>query len=125
MKQILGNTAVYVILYLLFMIPTYYLPYVGSNSSALNTMGVASGAGMNPAFWAHLGTLTVLVFLSWCRGSVIDKGWLVILPILATVFDLTPGLSSIPFVPTIMHLLAIILGVTGISQPASAKNEAQ
>jgi hypothetical protein len=39
--------------------------------------------------------------------------WLVIFPILAAVFDLFPGLSAIPLIPTVMHLLAIILGVVG------------
>jgi hypothetical protein len=113
MKTTLGNTAVFVILYILFMLPTYYLPYVGSNSFLLNAAGVKAGAGMNPAFWPHLGSLIVLVVLAWFRGALVGKTWLVIFPILAAVFDLVPGLSSVPLVPTVMHLLAIILGVVG------------
>jgi hypothetical protein len=113
MKTVLGNTGVFVILYILFMLPTYYLPYVGSNSFLLNAAGVAAGVGINPAFWPHLGSLIVLIVLAWFRGALVGKTWLVIFPILALVFDLVAGLSSIPLVPTVMHLLAIILGVVG------------
>ena len=114
----LGNAVVFVILYVLFMLPTYYLPYLGSNSSIVNTMtnidtGSRIGAGMNPAFWPHLGCLVVLIAITWLRGSFVKKQWLVVFPVMATVFDLAPVLSSIPMVPTIMHLLAIILGAMG------------
>ena len=40
-------------------------------------------------------------------------------PILALGFDLAPGVSSVPLVPTVMHLLAIILGVAGVKQAAA------
>jgi hypothetical protein len=118
--KILGNAVVFVILYILFMLPTYYLPYVGSNSSLVNAVGVAGDAGMLPAFWLHLGSLMVLVTVTWFRGALIDKKWLIIFPILAAVFDLAPGLSSIPLVPTIMHLLAIILGAIGAKAVVTA-----
>lgn len=118
MNKILGNTAVFVILYIVLMIPTYLLPYLGSNSSVINTTGLAAGAGMNPAFWFHIAALLVLVVLAWFRGSNVGKAWLVVFPVMALVFDLIPVLSSIPMVPTIMHLLAIILGVVGASKAA-------
>lgn len=112
-----GNPALFAILYILLMIPTYWLPYMGSNSAALNATGSAAGVGMNPAFWPHLGALALLVGVAWMRGKPIGKTWLVIFPILALVFDLTPGLNFIPLVPTVMHLMAIILGVSGGSAP--------
>jgi hypothetical protein len=112
LQKILGNTVVFAILYIVLMIPTYLLPYMGSNSSILN----ATSAGMNPFFWLHLSILIILAVVTWFRGSNIDKKWLLIFPILALVFDLVPGLSSIPLVPTVMHLLAIILGVVGTKQ---------
>ncbi len=116
MKNLLSKPAIFVILYIVFMIPTYLLPYMGSNSSLLNASGVANGVGMNPLFWLHLLALVVLIALTWFRGGIIGKAWLVIFPFLALVFDLTPGLSSIPLVPTVMHLLAIILGVIGVKE---------
>ena len=119
MKKILGNPAFFVGLYIIFMVPTYLLPYMGSNSSVLNASGISAGAGMNPLFWLHLLALAVLVALAWFRGANVAKAWLVVFPILALVFDLVPGLSSIPLVPTVMHLFAIILGV--ISTNAAIK----
>jgi hypothetical protein len=66
----------------------------------------------------HLFALFALIGLAWFRGENIDKKWLVIFPCLALIFDLTPILSNIPLVPTVMNLLATILGVaaTGISK---------
>jgi hypothetical protein len=110
-SRILGNAPTFVILYLLIMLPTYFLPYLGSNSTVLNTAGAAAGAGLNPLFWLHLLCLAALVAIGLSRGIVIERAWVVIFPILALVFDLTPGLSFIPLVPTVMHLLMIILGL--------------
>lgn len=112
-KKLLGNAPVFVVAYIIFMLPTYFLPYAGSNSSVVGTIGVAAGAGLSPAFWMHLASLVVLVFLCWIRGEYVTKKWLIIFPILAIVFDFVPGLSLIPFIPTLMHLLAMILGVVG------------
>lgn len=113
MKKIVINPAIFTVLYIVFMVPTYMLPYMGSNSSVLNASGVSAGIGMNPMFWLHLLALAILIALTWFRGGNVAKVWLVIFPILALIFDLVPGLSSIPLVPTVMHLLAIILGVIG------------
>lgn len=118
MKKIVGNPVFFAVLYIIFMIPTYMLPYMGSNSSLINASGVSSGIGINPLFWLHLLALAVLIALAWFRGANVAKVWLVIFPILALVFDLVPGLSSIPLVPTVMHLFAIILGVIGTNAVA-------
>ena len=118
----LGNAVVFVIVYILFMVPTYFLPWLGSNSALLNTAGVASGVGIHPLFWLHLGALAVLVVVTWFRASLVNKQWIVVFPILATVFDLVPGLNMIPLVPTVMHLLAIILGVAGASAVSGTRH---
>jgi len=67
-----------------------------------------------------MGAMLVLCFLCWVRGAYVGKGWLIIFPILAIVFDFVPGLSAIPMIPTVMHLLAIILGVVGAKAIAPA-----
>lgn len=121
--KFLGNAVVFVVVYILFMLPTYFLPYLGSNSAVVGTLGAVSEAGVNPAFWLHLGSLGVLIVMTWFRGVLIDKKWLIIFPILATVFDLVPGLNIIPLVPTVMHLLAIILGVAGVKASAPASQQ--
>lgn len=104
----------FVIAYVLFMLPTYFLPYAGSNSAIMHGMGTAVGTtNLNGYFWLHLTALFVLCFLCWVHGAYVGKGWLIIFPILAIVFDFVPGLGSIPMIPTVMHLLAIVLGVVG------------
>lgn len=113
-KKALGNAPVFVIAYIVFMLPTYFLPYAGSNSSILHGLDAAQGtSNLNFPFWLHMGAMLVLCFLCWVRGAYVGKAWLIIFPILAVVFDFVPGLSAIPLVPTVMHLLAIILGVVG------------
>ena len=120
-KKAIGNAPVFVIAYIIFMLPTYYLPYVGSNSAVIGALGAAAGAGVNPAFWIHIGAMLVLCFLCWVRGAYVGKSWLIVFPILAIVFDFVPGLSAIPLIPTVMHLLAIILGVAGATAIVAAK----
>lgn len=120
-KKALGNAPVFVVAYILFMLPTYYLPYVGSNSSVLHGIDAAAGGkALNFAFWLHMGSMLMLCFLCWVRGAYVSRGWLIVFPILAIVFDFVPGLSSIPMIPTFMHLLAIILGVVGAKATTSA-----
>ena len=116
--KLIANAPTYVVLYLLFMVPTYLLPYIGSNSVALNASGQAAGIGFSPAFWLHLTMLLILCVLAWARGTYVAKTWLVVFPIIALVFDLVAGLNLVPFVPTVMHLCAIIVGVS--SQKAVA-----
>lgn len=107
------NAIVFFVIYLLFLIPTYYLPYAGSNSSVINALGAAVGAGLSPQFWAHVAALFVLVITTWLRGCAIGKQWIVVFPLIAAVFDMTPGLSIIPLIPTAMHVIALIMGARG------------
>ncbi|HEX9953726.1 MAG TPA: hypothetical protein VGB48_00740 [Allosphingosinicella sp.] len=112
LQKALGNAPTYVVLYLVGMIPTYFLPYVGSNSIVMTAAHDSVGQSNGP-FWFHLLFLLGLCGLTWLRGGLIDKRWLVIFPVLAAFFDLMPGFNWIPLVPTVMHLLAIILAVAG------------
>lgn len=106
----LANGAVFAITYIVFMIPTYILPYLGSNSS-VSTVAIASQDGLILQTVMHLSALAVLVVITALRGQYVAKKWLVILPILAAVFDMTPGLNVIPLVPTVLHLFVLIKGV--------------
>lgn len=108
--KIFRNTAVFVIVYLLGMLPTYILPYFGSNSLFINAVAAAVGYGLSPQTWAHLWSLAFLISITWARGPFAGRGYLVIFPVLAAAFDMIPFLSMIPFVPTVMHILAIVLG---------------
>lgn len=108
---------------MLLMVPTYVLPYMGSNSSIVNAVSAGTGLGMTPQWWAHAWSLAMLCLLSWARGGVIGRAWLPTLPILASFFDLTPLLSSIPLVPTLLHLGGLLSGVIGTS-PSQDDNAA-
>ena len=109
--KILRNAVTFVILYFIFMCPTYILPYLGSNSAANSALSYAASGGAWIVTLIHFGSLLVLIVLTWFRGYLINKKWLIIFPILATAFDFLPLLSLIPLIPTMMHLLAIIVGV--------------
>ena len=118
MTSLFRNTLVFVVGYVIFMIPTYLLPWLGSNSTVLNVVGAAIGHGMTPQWWAHAWCLSMLILMTWIRGDFIGKKYLPAFPFLAAVFDLTPGLSMIPLIPTALHLAAIILGVKVSEQQA-------
>jgi len=108
------STAAFLITYVLFMLPTYLLPYLGSNSTLVNGTAMAFGLSMPPTWWAHCWSLFMLMAIAQGRGEAIGKQYLPLFPLIAMAFDLAPVLSMIPFVPTIFHLFAIGLGVTGI-----------
>lgn len=121
--KFLGNGIVFVVLYVVFMGPTYLLPYLGSNSSVVNTAGALADAGMNPATIFHLLSLAILIVITWFRGVLVKAQWIVVLPIIASIFDMAPGLSLIPMVPTVMHLFALIKGAS-MKVPNQSGNEA-
>lgn len=113
MIRILTSLMGFLVSYLSLMIPTYLLPYAGSNSSIINGMGALLGRGPTPQWWMHFWCLFMLILLGHIRGRLVGKPYLLVFPVLALVFDLTPVLSSIPLVPTVMHLLCLVLGVWG------------
>lgn len=121
MKKLLANSVTYILIYIVLMIPTYVLPYFGSNSVIANGAGalVDAASGGKTTMFTHFPFLLHAAFLialcvtAFIRGGIISKKWILVFPLIALICDLTPGLSSIPFLPSILHLLAIILGVVG------------
>lgn len=124
MTRIFSSTVGFLVSYLVLMIPTYLLPYFGSNSSIINGMAALFGRGPTPQWWMHFWCLVMLVLVAHVRGQLVQKTFLLAFPILALVFDLTPGLSAIPLVPTVMHLLCIILGAMAVVQARDESTEA-
>lgn len=112
LTQTFTHPVAFVGVYLFFMLLTYYLPYLGSNSGVA-AVAHAAAESTNKPFWTHLFSLGMLVGVTWYRGSVIDKSWIMIFPIIAAVFDLAPLLNWIPLIPTSMHLAALIMGARG------------
>lgn len=108
--NIFRNTSAFVVAYLLLMLPTYILPYLGSNSSLLNTISVGAGFGFPPQWWAHVWSLVMLAMITWVRGHWIGKNHLPIFAVLAGAFDMLPFLSMIPLAPTVLHVVALVVG---------------
>jgi len=109
----------FAIAYIVLMIPTYVLPYFGSNSLLLNSASAAAGGEIYLLFFFHIAFLAALVFLARLRGNATGKGWLSTFPVAAALFDLMPGLSFIPMIPTIFHIVAIVQGVK--EEPAAKR----
>ena len=119
LRRVTVSPVTYAVGYVAFMIPTYVLPYFGSNSHLLRStaqaistdMGRGGAGALSIPFYLHLLCLAALVALGTARGRQIGKPWLTVFPGLALAFDMLPVLSLIPLVPTVMHLAAIIVGV--------------
>ena len=117
MQRLMKITPVFLVAYVLLMIPTYVLPIFGSNSSFATLVGGAVGGlggAFPPQWWAHMFVLAVLVVVAWARGmSFVSKSYLPALAFLAALFDMVPFLRIIPLVPTLLHMLTLVLGIVG------------
>jgi len=112
----------FLLFYLLGMIPTYILPYFGSNSVVAQTAtALVSGSGFGlTGTVLHAGALLSLIYVAWARSKVSGKTVLIAFPVVAAVFDLVPILSAIPLVPTVLHVIALVQGFSG---PDEAESE--
>jgi hypothetical protein len=52
----------------------------------------------------------LLIFVAFLRSRRVKKPYLIVFPIIAAVFDII--LMFIPFVPTVMNIVALIVGST-------------
>ncbi|KQT36035.1 hypothetical protein [Methylophilus sp. Leaf414] len=108
MYKIFSDTRLFIVSYLLLVLPTY-LADAGlvQNGLSLNTFNMTS----------LLYVLCMVGIWGLClvRGAMIGKNWLVFIPTVAFIFDLTPALAVISAVPYIYHALAIFLGAVSPS----------
>lgn len=118
--RLFSSAVVFVVAYVVLMLPTYYLPYVGSNSAVLAGLGAATGMGLSPQFWMHVACLYFMIVITWLRGCQIGKQWIAIFPVIASIFDMVPGVNLVPLVPTAMHVCALIFGARGGSPENSS-----
>jgi hypothetical protein len=114
------NAPLYIVGYLALLVPTYVLPYFGSNSIIVNSVGAAVGRGMTPLWWLHVWALVMLALMAFARGKHIGKTYIAVFSVIAAAFDMIPGLSLVPFVPTVMHLVALVLGAIGVAPQSVA-----
>lgn len=109
MKKTLNHAANFVGLYIGFMSPTYFLPYLRTDTVVLEYGFVND---FNFLFLIHLFSMIVLCSICWVRGEIVGKKWLVVLPLIAFAFEFISKLSDIPYVPSMYHGLAIVVGAT-------------
>lgn len=120
--KFVANTTIFVVIYLVLMVPTYLLPWLGFRLELANFLGGGLvGRGPTPLWWAQAWCLAMLTVIAWVRGNIIDKSHLPVFPFLAAIFDLVPGLKLIPMVPTVMHLLALISGAQSNNSEVKAE----
>ena len=103
------NKTNFILLYILLAVPTYILPYLGSNS--LGVTIASEGATLGFAV-IHIACLIMLIVLAQKRRKMLTIAHLWIYPSIALCFDMIPGLSLIPFVATTFHIITISLAVS-------------
>lgn len=108
--RVLENRNAFILAYLAGMIPTYLLPYVGSNSTILNSASALLGFGGTIQFWLHVAAFVFLFGISAIRGPKAGFAALWLFPLLAMFADFVPGLNWIPLLPSGLHLIALFLG---------------
>lgn len=100
------NNVVFLIVYLIAMTLTYLwrMAFFGGamNGNDINSTGNAMHVLM-------LISYVIMIFVTYKRGKSVDKTFLVAFPIVAALFDLI--LVFIPFVPTIMNIITIVMAM--------------
>lgn len=106
------KTFVFVLSYLVLFALSYAWPLI-SNVGVLGAMSSTSssfqGIALGGKFFGSLIIYVLMMLVAWFRGVAIGKKYLPVFPFIAGFFDLV--LVFIPFVPTVMNLLAIVMGV--------------
>lgn len=101
----------FLIIYLIVMVLTYLwrLVFIGA---AIDGGDIDSMVNiMNSLlFFSYV----IMAYVAYKRGKAIGKGYLTAFPIVGGVFDLI--LVFIPFVPTIMNIITIVIGMPDSKQ---------
>lgn len=105
------KTPTYVILYLIVMLFTYIWRMVIAGGAVDSGTTVEDFKNMASVVnWLLFFNYIVLALIANSRGKKIGKRYLVALPIIGCFFDMV--LIFIPLVPTIMNILALVMGLS-------------
>lgn len=96
MYKAISSTKIFVLLYLILILPTY-----------LADIGIAG-----PGTFLYGISMAGIYVICLIRGDIIAKHWLVLMPTVSFLFDLTPALAVISIAPYVYHCLAIIIGIS-------------
>lgn len=102
----MSNTK-FLVVYLIFMVLTYLwrFAFVGAafdDNADIDNMGTG-------LYFCMFASYAIMSFVAYRRGKANGKGYLVAFPIVGGVFDIL--LVFIPFVPTIMNIITIVLAM--------------
>src|SRR5262249_15738613 len=121
MANVIGNTPTFVVLFVIMMAltyaPFYPLPPAWNPDSAITGYLVIA---VQLAAWA------LLIGFTFTHGIMIERGWLVTLPLLGmvfnllvplatTYFDLVPATHTLSWwlIATVLNVLCLVFAVTG------------
>ena len=101
------TTPVFIIIYVVLMIPTYVWNYI------IAVDAIASEAGQINFTWNIIQIINYLLLtvVAFLRGRRVGKGYIAAFPFVGGIFDVI--LIFIPFVPTVMNIVTIVLGAQG------------
>jgi hypothetical protein len=111
------STGMFVGVFLGGMIPTYFYRWMFGGAMFADAMvtGGRGIGGMSAILYLFLiASYAAMIFAAYKKGSQENKLWIITFPIVAAVFDII--LVFIPFIPTIMNLLAIVFGIVDIGK---------
>lgn len=102
------NNVKFLIFYLILMVPTYFWRFVliGSAMEGGDDFEALNNTVMVLLLISYIGMAVVAYF----RGKKSDKKYLFAFPVVGGVFDLI--LVFIPFVPTVMNIITIVMGMS-------------
>ena len=94
------NKAAFFILFVILMLPTYFMRY----------LAVGEELTIENAQWVLAGLYLAMTVVCIMRGKRNDKVYVAAFPAFAGVFDLF--LPFIPLVPTVMFIVTIVVGMS-------------
>lgn len=111
------NNIIFILSYLSIMTLTYCYRFAAA-SVVMDSGDVNSTTPIAVANWLLFFSYMLMAFIAYRKGKPNDKGYLGCFPIIAAVFDLV--LVFIPFVPTILNLITLIMGLSEKPKDAQA-----
>ena len=110
------STGAFLAMFLIPFILTYIVGWLSPFLGSASVVGAMAGDDTFSGTWLGVKAFLAALYIcmaaaSFLRGVANGTKWAVAFPLAAAVFDIVPGLSLIPFVPTILNVIALVVGV--------------
>ena len=103
------------------MIPTYLIRWAAFGAAIQSSGAKEAGEMGRSANIMLIFFLVVLCVIAYQRGKAVAKKHLVAFPVVAFVFDIL--LPFVPLVPTVMHVVALVVGVPDARRRRSSRDD--